>query len=190
MEFIQIANLTLPVQHPAIVIALFGAWLYARIQYGKSFADQFSNAAFLFVIVWKLSIILFQFQLVLQAPMSIVYFNGGIYGFWLGLAAALLYTYVKKMSSLETARAWAAIVALYPLALSALTSTWAIWVIVQAAGSILFFFVAKEGLERALVLLLFWQLLFLSAEGLLFGTESLVYIIVTAYLIIWRKKYE
>jgi hypothetical protein len=188
MEFIQIANLTLAVQQPAVVMALFGAWLYARIQYGKSFADKFSNAAFLFVIVWKFSIILFQFPLVLQAPMSILYFNGGTYGFWLGLAAALLYTYMKKMPSFKTAGAWASIIVLYPLALSALTSTWSIWIMVQAAGSILFFFVAKEGLERALTLLLFWQLLFLSAEGFLFGTESLVYLIVTVYLIVWRKK--
>lgn len=188
MEFIQIANVTLPVQQPAVIIALFGAWLYARIQYGKSFADQFSNVAFLFVIVWKFSIVLFQFPLVLQAPMSVLYFNGGIYGFWLGLAAALFYTYMKKMSSFKTARAWAAILVLYPLALSALTGTWTVWTIVQVAGSILFFFVAKEGLERALTLLLFWQLLFLSAEGRLIGIESLVYIIVTAYFIIWRKK--
>ncbi|WP_143180116.1 hypothetical protein [Domibacillus mangrovi] len=188
MEYIQIANVTMPVQQPAVMIALFGAWLYVRIQYGKSFADRFSNTAFLFVIVWKFSIILFQFPLVLQAPMSILYFNGGTYGFWLGLAIALLYMYINKMPSFKTAGAWAAIIVLYPLALSVMAGTWTIWTITQAAGSILFFFVAKEGLERALTLLLFWQLLFLSAEGGLFGMESFVYIIVTVYFIIWRKK--
>lgn len=188
MEFIQIANVTLPVQQPAVIIALFGAWLYARIQYGKSFADRFGSTVFLFIMVWKFSIILFQFPLVIQAPMSILYFNGGIYGFWLGLAVALLYTYIKKMSPFKTAGMWAAITILYPLALSVLTETWTVWTIVQAAGSILFFFVAKEGLERALTLLLFWQLLFLSAEGRLIGMQSLVYIIVTAYFIIWRRK--
>ncbi|OAH54651.1 MULTISPECIES: hypothetical protein [Bacillaceae] len=188
MEFIQIANVTMPVQQLAAIIALFGAWLYVRIQYGKSFADRFGNTAFLFVIVWKFSIILFQFPLVLQAPISILYFNGGTYGFWLGLAVALLYAYIKKMPSFKMAGAWASIIVLYPLASSALLGTWTVWIFIQAAGSILFFFVAKEGLERALTLLLFWQLLFLSAEGRLIGMESLVYIIVTAYFIIWRKK--
>ncbi|WP_143331883.1 hypothetical protein [Domibacillus antri] len=188
MEFIQIANVTLPIQQPAVIAALFGAWLYTRIQYGKSFSEQISNAAFLFVIVWKGSILLFQFPLVIKAPMSLLYFNGGIYGFWLGLAAAFFYAYVKKMPSSKTAGAWAAIVVLYPLSLSFLSASFTIWDAVQAAGSILFFFVAKEGLERALTLLLFWQLLFLSADGRLFSMESLVYIVVTVYFIFWRKK--
>ncbi|OMP68284.1 hypothetical protein [Domibacillus epiphyticus] len=188
MEFIQIFNLTLPVQQPAVVIALFGAWLYTRCKYGKSFAEQISSVSFLFVMVWKFSIVLLQLPIVIKAPLSLLYFNGGLYGFWLGLASALFYAYVKKMPTFNTAEAWAFVVAIYPFALSILSNTFTIWHVVQFTGSLLFFIFAKEGLEKALILLLFWQLLFLSGDGRLFSVESLVYISVTVYFIFWRKK--
>lgn len=188
MDVIQIGNITFPVVQPAVALALFGSWLYARLIISKAFSEQVSSAAFLFIAVWKLSILLFQFDLVVKAPLSLLYFNGGTNGFILGIAAALAYMWMKKMSAYKAALAWAVMVVIYPLAFALLSGSWTYWDGIQAAGSMLFFFVAKEGLERALILLLFWQLLFLSADGQAFGAEAIVYTVVTAYIIIWRKK--
>ncbi|MCP3761174.1 hypothetical protein NLX67_02045 [Domibacillus sp. A3M-37] len=188
MDVIQIGNVTLPVVQPAVALALFGTWLYARLTLGKAFSEQVSSAAFLFIAVWKLSILLFQFELVIKAPLSLLYFNGGTNGFILGIMVALAYMGMKKMPAYKAALAWAVVVAIYPLAFALLSGSWTYWDGIQTAGSVLFFFVAKEGVERALILLLFWQLLFLSADGDVFSVEAMVYTLVTAYIIMWRKK--
>lgn len=188
MDIVQIGNVTLPAVQPAVAIALFGSWLYARIVLGKSFSEHISNAFFLFIAVWKVSVLLFQWKLVIKAPLSLLYFNGGTKGFVLGIAAALAYMWLKKMPTHKSLLVWAVMMTLYPPALALLSSEWTYWHALQAAGSLLFFFVVKEGIERALVLLLFWQLLFFSAEDQLISVTALAYIIVTAYLIVWRKK--
>ena len=188
MNLIQIGNITVPAVQPAVGLALAGAWLYAHFKLGNAFAEQVSSAFFLFIFVWKGSILLFQFDLVVKAPLSLLYFNGGINGFILGIAVALAYMWIKKISSYKAALVWAMLVAVYPLAYALLSRSWTYWDGIQAAGSALFFFVAKEGIERALTLLLFWQLLFLSADGQAFSIEAMVYSVVTAYMIIWRKK--
>ena len=75
MDIVQIGNVTLPAVQPAAAIAMIGSWLYARIVLGKSFSEHISNAFFLFIAVWKLSVLLFQLELVVKAPLSLVYFN-------------------------------------------------------------------------------------------------------------------
>ena len=53
---------------------------------GKSMQKSIGDAFFYLVIVWKLSIVLTDFDSVLRSPLAIIYFHGGVVGFYLGLA--------------------------------------------------------------------------------------------------------
>ncbi|MDN4606837.1 hypothetical protein [Sporosarcina highlanderae] len=80
-----IGNLTVPSNWIAIIIAFIIAYSVIRLRLGKKQATLFSDAIFYVIIIWKLSVILTDFSIVIRAPISIVYFNGGIFGFCLGL---------------------------------------------------------------------------------------------------------
>lgn len=188
MDFIQIGSMSVAAVQLAVAAAMVSSWLYARFQLDKPFAELWSNALFWVIAVWKGSVLLFQFPLVMEAPMSLLYFSGGKNGFLLGIAAALLYISFKKASARKTAKAWVAAVAMFPVLHAGLTGQWAVLPVIWTAGSVLYFFVEKDGVERALILLLFWQLLMLSAAGNLVSHAALVYGLVTVYLLTWRRK--
>ncbi|MCZ2259023.1 hypothetical protein [Sporosarcina sp. G11-34] len=78
---------------PSIWIALITAFVIAysavRARFGKQIADLFGDAIFYLLIVWKLSVILTDFSTVIKSPLSIIYFDGGLVGFYFGLVAAI-----------------------------------------------------------------------------------------------------
>jgi len=67
------------------MVAFVVAYSAVRFRYGKKQAEIIGDAFFYLVIVWKLSIVLTDFDSVLRSPLAIVYFNGGSVGFYLGL---------------------------------------------------------------------------------------------------------
>lgn len=84
----MIGSITVPSSWIALAVAFVVAFTVVRIRSGKLAADVFSDALFYFIIVWKLSVILTNFETVIKSPLSIIYFNGGLVGFYLGLAVA------------------------------------------------------------------------------------------------------
>ncbi|AOV08481.1 hypothetical protein BI350_13685 [Sporosarcina ureilytica] len=54
-----------------------------------------ADAIFYFVIVWKLSVVVTDWKTVIQFPLSILYFNGGKIGVYLGLIAASITVIVE-----------------------------------------------------------------------------------------------
>ncbi|WP_438316212.1 hypothetical protein [Sporosarcina sp. FA9] len=84
----MIGSISVPSSWIALAVAFVIAFGVVRIRSGKLPADVFSDALFYFIIVWKLSVILTNFETVIKSPLSIIYFNGGIVGFYLGLAVA------------------------------------------------------------------------------------------------------
>lgn len=87
-KMFMIGSITVPSTWIALAMAFVIAFGVVRIRSGKIAADVFSDALFYFIIVWKLSVILTNFETVIKSPLSIIYFNGGIVGFYLGLAVA------------------------------------------------------------------------------------------------------
>ncbi|MHA6258412.1 hypothetical protein ACXYMX_00740 [Sporosarcina sp. CAU 1771] len=84
----SIYTLTLPSTWLALIIAFVVAYVVIRIRFGKYPAEILSDALFYFIIVWKFSVILTDFKTVIHSPLSILYFHGGLIGFYLGLFAA------------------------------------------------------------------------------------------------------
>lgn len=92
MSYFQIGSLSLPSIWLAVVASLFTASLFHLVVERKKVGEWYWNGFFLYFLTWKLSYILFNFNLFIDMPLSVAYFNGGTKGHLLALA--LLSTYL------------------------------------------------------------------------------------------------
>lgn len=74
----------------AVLLALVVSFFMSRAIGNKS-GEWIWNGASLYFLVWKLSYILFNFELFLETPLSIIFFNGGTKGHFLALAILAVY---------------------------------------------------------------------------------------------------
>lgn len=89
-----VGNFTAPSTWIALIIAFILSYIAIRLKFGKQSANRFGDAIFYLLIIWKLSVIITDFKIVMSAPFALLYFNGGIVGFILGLAFILFRTWV------------------------------------------------------------------------------------------------
>ena len=89
-DWFIIKSLTIPSSWVAVLLAILITGIIVWRKFGKETEDWFSDAAILFLLVWKFSVVLTDFKLIIDSPLSILYFNGGRLGLFLGLSAALL----------------------------------------------------------------------------------------------------
>lgn len=88
-EWFIIKSLTLPSSWVAVILALIITGIVLWIKFGKDTEDWYSDAAILFILVWKFSVLITDFEMILEFPLAILYFNGGETGLFLGLLSAL-----------------------------------------------------------------------------------------------------
>jgi len=88
-EWFIIKSLTVPSSWVAVLLALILTGIVVWRVFGKETEDWYSDAAILFLLVWKLSVVVTDFDMILDSPLSILYFNGGETGLYLGVIAAL-----------------------------------------------------------------------------------------------------
>jgi hypothetical protein len=91
MNYFQIGNVSIPTLWLAVLTALFGASLLYKLLTGKKVGDWYWNSFILYFLAWKLSYILFNITMFIDMPLSILYFNGGTKGHFLGLTLLSLY---------------------------------------------------------------------------------------------------
>lgn len=84
-----IGTLTAPSTWISLITAFAVAYSAVRIRFGKTVADILVDAIFYFILVWKLSFVITDFSNVIKSPLSVIYFNGGLTGFYLGLLVAV-----------------------------------------------------------------------------------------------------
>ena len=89
-----IGNLTVPSTWIAFIAACILSYIAIRLKYGKKPANRFGDAIFYLILIWKLSVIITDFKIVIHAPFALLYFNGGLVGFILGLAFVLFRTWL------------------------------------------------------------------------------------------------
>lgn len=92
----SIRALTLPATAIALLITFFIVWLILRLQFSKKWSEAYSDAAFTFILVWKFSLLVTDFKSVVAQPISLLYFNGGTVGVFLGVIAASLQVWRKR----------------------------------------------------------------------------------------------
>ena len=88
-EWFIIKSLTIPSSWVAVLLAILITGIIMWRKFGKKTEDWYSDAAILFLLVWKLSVVITDFQMIVKSPLSILYFNGGKEGLLLGLIVAL-----------------------------------------------------------------------------------------------------
>jgi len=93
MTYLNVGSITIPAVWIAIFITLFITPLIYRILYKKKVEDWYWNGFFFYILVWKLSYIVFNLKMFLDMPLSIIYFNGGTKGNILGLAVLSFYLF-------------------------------------------------------------------------------------------------
>lgn len=107
-SFFTIGNLSVPSSWIALIAAFVVAYSAVRFRYGKKHAEIIGDAFFYLVIVWKLSLVLTDYESVLRSPLAIIYFNGGVVGFYLGLlfiAGKILWNMKKGLLGADGFRA-------------------------------------------------------------------------------------
>ena len=89
-----IGNLTVPSTWIALIIAFILSYIAIRLKFGKQHATRFGDAIFYLILIWKLSVIITDFKIVITVPWAILYFNGGFTGFILGLVFVAVRTWL------------------------------------------------------------------------------------------------
>ncbi|MFC7365812.1 MULTISPECIES: hypothetical protein [Bhargavaea] len=97
-EAITIFKLSVPSSHLSALAALAAAYILLRVMFGSRQAGLYGDAVFYFVLIWKGSYVLTDFDNFMKAPLSLLYYNGGLTGALAGLLAALFFLWRKGMA--------------------------------------------------------------------------------------------
>ncbi|PIC56172.1 hypothetical protein CSV80_12540 [Sporosarcina sp. P12(2017)] len=90
-QYYPIGSITMPSSWIAFIVGFIVTYLFIRLYFGKVHGARIGDLFFNVVIIWKLSVILTDFSMVIKNPLSILYFHGGTFGWILGLVVAGLW---------------------------------------------------------------------------------------------------
>jgi len=91
VSYVPIFHLTVPAVWISVLLAAVAASLLTRVAARHKLGEWYWNALALYIVIWKLSYIVFHLPHFLDMPLSILYFNGGLYGHLLAIASLLGY---------------------------------------------------------------------------------------------------
>ncbi|MGM7634521.1 hypothetical protein [Bacillus sp. Hm123] len=190
MKWYTIGSLTVPVSQLALGLAFLLIALYLWWKKEKDLLDVYGNTVLLFILVWKFSIALFSFSLVIEAPMSLLYFNGGDRGFWLAVIVAFIYIAWKWpiYERHEAIKLWLIVITLFELLVAILSGQVELFDILRLTGGVLAVSFFMKSPLQVLLLFTLWQLLFESWEEAVFSANGLLYIGVAIGFILIRRR--
>ncbi|MGG5254264.1 hypothetical protein ACQYAD_12290 [Neobacillus sp. SM06] len=158
MDYVSFGTITIPVKWLSLIAALLLSFLILKLHKKPPFSsivyDSISNGLLVGVAVLKLSLFLIEPSLVIEHPLSLLYFTGGDFGYWLAIACASGYffweTKRKRVLIRERIAAFFYYV-LYSYSIFHLTSLFfrpeweSIFSLVFSAVVLVWFFVLKKG---------------------------------------------
>lgn len=97
-----IFNLSLPATSLAVLGAMSITILFLFILKRRKWIDSFLNYFVLFILVWKFSYVLTNWQEVMNYPLSIIYFDGGTFGIALAAIILFIYSVLRVKSEKDT----------------------------------------------------------------------------------------
>lgn len=101
LTYLTIGRFTIPISLLSLIIAIFSVALLYKIMQKKSLDDWYWNSFFIMIGISKLSYILFNFQLFIDTPLSILYFDGGSKGLILGYITLAIYLSFIRINKSE-----------------------------------------------------------------------------------------
>lgn len=187
MKWYTVGSASIPASWIAIVIAVLLTSIFLYFRKNRFVSDLFGNAIFIWLFIWKFSVILFQFKLSISNPLSILYFSGGIKGYWLGMTLAFVYAYLKlrkhphEKSSFVAA--WVCVITFYEATSAFLVGeSYVRMIILLVIGTLFIIFFLQKGdkkywSEQLFTLFIGIQAIQFSFRGELFTTEMGTYIL-------------
>lgn len=97
-----IFNLSLPATSLAVLGAMSITILFLFILKRRKWIDSFLNYFVLFILVWKFSYIITNWQDVMDYPLSMLYFDGGTFGIALAAIILFIYSVLRVKSEKDT----------------------------------------------------------------------------------------
>lgn len=97
-----IFNLSLPATSLAVLGAMSMTILFLFILKRRKWMDSFLNYFVLFILVWKFSYIITNWQDVMDYPLSMLYFDGGTFGIALAAIILFIYSVLRVKSEKDT----------------------------------------------------------------------------------------
>ncbi|ANU17232.1 hypothetical protein BBI11_09470 [Planococcus maritimus] len=200
MSYVPIFHLTVPAVWVAVLLAAAVANLLMRVAVKQKMGDWYWNALAFYILVWKLSYIVFHWQHFLDMPLSLLYFNGGLYGHLLATAFVIGYLLLaqRKQTAVaeQAAAAWLLFFLAYQSILQFLEAQW-----VQAAFQTMLFIVAivsirmlrtRQDVPNGLLFgaLFTVELLILSTFGPLWTWQNATLAAVVAVTIAMYRRFE
>jgi hypothetical protein len=194
-----IGSFTFPASWGAIIASFILTYLFLYF-WNRKASDWYSSGVFYFLIIWKLSVIVVDFQTVIEHPITLLYFHGGRVGYWLGILTALLYIFVKKADgTTHLVIAWMSTIIVYEFVVHLLESDILAGFIQFVINGVLFLFLLRKvkgsncdtcAIQLVIVFTLLQLLSHSLGGGFVFNTVTWTYLIVMIYLIFFygRRK--
>ncbi|MFI8687976.1 hypothetical protein [Rossellomorea sp. NPDC077527] len=188
-----IGSFTFPSSWGGILASLILTYLFLYF-WNREASDWYSSAVFIFIIVWKLSVIVVDYPMVIEHPLTILYFHGGKIGYWLGILTTLIYIYLKKrVSSTNVITSWISTVVFFEMVYHLLELDFLLAVIHFITNGTLLVFLLKKSngpkwdlwAVQFVIVFTLLQFFFQSIlEGFAFTTVTWTYLAVMIYLIL------
>ncbi|RKP51631.1 TlpA family protein disulfide reductase [Cohnella endophytica] len=91
-----VLNAELLVYIVAGIFGVFAVWIKLRTHPERETAVSIAwNASFLWIAIWKGSLLLFDPASVIDHPLSLAFFSGGTKGFWIATVASIAYLWLR-----------------------------------------------------------------------------------------------
>lgn len=101
MDYLSIGSINIPYSW----LAFLGAVFISEWMTKKNKDAQLDAYLFLYIIIWKLSYIIFYFDAFINAPLSVLYFDGGMKGHYLAIFVTVLQL-IRKRHTLHLDALW------------------------------------------------------------------------------------
>ncbi|MEG0472347.1 MAG: TlpA disulfide reductase family protein [Solibacillus sp.] len=136
MDYLSIGSINVPYSW----LAFLGAVFISEWMTKKDKDAQLDAYLFMYIIVWKLSYVLFYFDAFVKAPLSILYFDGGMKGHYLAIGITVLQL-MRKRQTLQLDALWQGFlvfIASYHVIFGLLQQHWLIVILAVVAVVVLF----------------------------------------------------
>jgi peroxiredoxin len=195
MNWYSIGALTFPASWLAILAAFIFTAIFLRTVFGKATLEWFGNVFFWFLITWKFSMVIWDFESVMNQPLTLLYFHGGEKGYWLAIIISFIYIFIHSRKSSQPIHsqitiAWVSIIFIFELAIGFLLPR-NLWVTLFSGFIMGFLLILAwkktnqfQSMWQILVLSVVFQFFMYLIYGKLLSTPTISYLLITLLMVI------
>jgi hypothetical protein len=198
MEWYRIFSLTIPSTWIAFILAAVITGIIIYFKFNKETSNQFGDLVFIFILVWKLSILLTDFSISIKHPWMILYFSGGRTGVYIGVIwviLSLLYRQIQHRSLPSHGALAFAFISFYSsfavlvVLLNQASILDIVLALIAAILMVLFIMKYRETIHMVLPFLLVYCIFHLILRESIFSTSMLTASIFGAVLLLFRNRF-